>query len=160
MTRILLALTLISFCGIARSDDELANELPRIKPLDAAAALKAFKIHEGFRLDPVAVEPLVTDPVAACYDADGRLYVVEMRGYPYPENSPTGYVRRLEDVDLVLPRVEERPRNARRLARPRRRFQDEARRRTQRRDDVGQERIDRERLQCGAASHLTVGRCT
>src|SRR5262249_13945146 len=40
-----------------------------------------------------------TDPVSACYDADGRLYVVEMRGYPYPEKSPTGYVRRLEDLD-------------------------------------------------------------
>ena len=99
MTRFLLAFTLLSFCGMARSDDDLANELPRIKPLDAAAALKAFRIHQGFRLDPVAVEPLVTDPVAACYDADGRLYVVEMRGYPYPENTPTGYVRRLEDVD-------------------------------------------------------------
>ncbi len=83
----------------ARADDDLANELPRIKPLDASAALKSFKLHAGFRLEPSAVEPLVTDPVAACYDADGRLYVAEMRGYPYPENSPTGYVRRLEDSD-------------------------------------------------------------
>ncbi len=83
----------------ARADDGLANELPRIKPLDASAALNSFKLHAGFRLEAVAVEPLVTDPVAACYDADGRLYVVEMRGYPYPESSPSGYVRRLEDTD-------------------------------------------------------------
>jgi putative membrane-bound dehydrogenase-like protein len=80
-------------------DDDLAKELPRIKPLGPGEALKSFQIHKGFRLEPVAVEPLVTDPVSVCYDADGRLYVVEMRGYPYPENTPTGYVRRLEDGD-------------------------------------------------------------
>ena len=48
----------------------------------ACGALKSFRIHDGFQLEPVAVEPLVTDPVSVCYDADGRLYVVEMRGYP------------------------------------------------------------------------------
>ena len=41
----------------------------------------------------------MTDPVSVCYDADGRLYVVEMRGYPFPEKTPTGNVTRLEDRD-------------------------------------------------------------
>jgi len=91
-------LVLVSPAGRA-ADDDLAKELPRIKSLTAPEALKAFKVHAGFALEPVATEPLVTDPVSVCYDEDGRLYVVEMRGYPYPENSPTGYVRRLEDVD-------------------------------------------------------------
>jgi putative membrane-bound dehydrogenase-like protein len=80
-------------------EDDLARELPRIKPLEPEAALKSFKVREGFRLEPVAVEPLVMDPVSVCFDADGRIYSVEMRGYPYPENSPTGNVRRLEDRD-------------------------------------------------------------
>ena len=80
-------------------DDDLARELPRIKPLEPAAALESFRIHAGFRLEPVAVEPLVTDPVSVCYDADGRLYVVEMRGYPFPEKTPSGNVTRLEDRD-------------------------------------------------------------
>ena len=79
--------------------DDLARELPRIKPLEPAAALESFRIHAGFRLEPVAVEPLVTDPVSVCYDADGRLYVVEMRGYPFPEKIPSGNVTRLEDRD-------------------------------------------------------------
>ena len=79
--------------------DDLAAELPRIKPLDPEAALRSFQVHPGFKLEAAATEPLVTDPVSACYDADGRLYVVEMRGYPYPEDSPTGSVRRLEDTD-------------------------------------------------------------
>ena len=81
----------------AEDDADLARELPRIKPLDGAAALKAFRVHAGFRLEPVASEPLVTDPVSVCYDGDGRLYVVEMRGYPYPEEQPTGNVSLLVD---------------------------------------------------------------
>ena len=79
--------------------DDLSAELPRIKALGPEAALRSFQLHAGFKLDVAATEPLVTDPVSACYDADGRLYVAEMRGYPYPEDSPTGYVRRLEDTD-------------------------------------------------------------
>ena len=99
---VIVASILIPLAGITsarRGDDDLARELPRIKPLGPDEALKSFKIHPGFALEPIAVEPMVTDPVSVCYDADGRLYVVEMRGYPYPENSPTGYVRRLEDAD-------------------------------------------------------------
>ena len=97
--RMLLALlgTLLTI-GIGRADD-LARELPRIPPREPDDALKSFAIHDGFRLRAVAVEPLVTDPVSVCYDADGRLYVAEMRGYPYPEKSPTGNVRLLEDRD-------------------------------------------------------------
>jgi len=82
-----------------RADDDLAGELPRIKPLGPEAALRSFRLQRGFKLEVAATEPLVTDPVSACYDADGRLYVAEMRGYPYPEASATGHVRRLEDTD-------------------------------------------------------------
>ena len=85
--------------NLRADDDDLAKELPRIAGLEPDAALKSFKIHPGFRLKSIATEPLVTDPVSVCYDADGALYVVEMRGYPYPENSPTGYVKRLVDKD-------------------------------------------------------------
>src|SRR5271166_1675761 len=89
----------LTLSPVAAAQDDLARELPRIKPLEPAAALKSFRVHEGFHLEPVAVEPLVTDPVSACFDAEGRLYVVEMRGYPYFEKIPTGHVVRLEDRD-------------------------------------------------------------
>jgi putative membrane-bound dehydrogenase-like protein len=83
-----------------RSQDvDLARELPRIKPLDVAAALKSFRIHDGFHLEPIAIEPMVTNPVSVCYDADGRLYVVEMRDYPYSQQTPSGRITRLEDQD-------------------------------------------------------------
>ncbi len=96
----LLILALVSTAlAIGWRDDDLAKELTRIKPIEPAEASKSFRLREGFTLNLAASEPLVSDPVSACYDADGRLFVVEMRGYPYPENSPTGRVRRLEDTD-------------------------------------------------------------
>jgi len=93
-----LALGLACLTGPARADD-LAKDLPRIPATEPDAARKTLKVQPGFRVQVAATEPLVTDPVCAAYDADGRLYVVEMRGYPYPENSPSGGVRRLEDLD-------------------------------------------------------------
>ena len=69
-----IALAVISEAG---TQDDLARELPRIKPLEPAAVLSSFRIHAGFHLEQVAAEPMVTDPVSVCYDADGRLYVVE-----------------------------------------------------------------------------------
>ncbi len=85
--------------GAQSPDEDLAKELPRIKPTEAVDAAMTFKLKAGFTLHQAAAEPLVTDPVSACYDEDGRLYVVEMRGYPYPEKVPSGNVRRLEDTD-------------------------------------------------------------
>jgi putative membrane-bound dehydrogenase-like protein len=85
--------------------------LPRAAPLAPADALKSFQAQDGFRLDLVAAEPLVTDPVAGAFDEDGQLYVVEMSDYPhvdaandkpYTENTgdpPIGRVRLLIDRD-------------------------------------------------------------
>src|SRR5262249_40356935 len=56
----------------------------------------------GFRMELVAHEPDVTDPVAACFDENGGMYVAEMIDYPYhpkPGEAPLGRVRYLEDTD-------------------------------------------------------------
>lgn len=92
-------LGLLSLGAAPQGGGDLSDELPRIKPLGPKAALESFQIPHGFRLVPIATEPLVTDPVSLAYDADGRAYVVEMRGYPYPENQPSGNVSLLTDKD-------------------------------------------------------------
>ena len=75
------------------------------EPLPAktpAEALKTFETVDGFRMELVAAEPLVQSPVAAAFDADGNLYVAEMRDYPYkpkPGGRPLGTVRLLRDTD-------------------------------------------------------------
>ena len=99
MRRFGLAVLLIAGWGFGTYADDLARELPRIPATEPIAAMRAIEIRPNFHLSLAAAEPLTTDPVAACYDADGRLYVVEMRGYPYPENQPSGNITRLVDRD-------------------------------------------------------------
>lgn len=64
----------------------------------AEKALASFRLPPGFRIDLVAAEPLVADPVAMTIDEWGRMYVVEMHGYPL-DLSHTGKVILLEDAD-------------------------------------------------------------
>ncbi|PHN08367.1 PVC-type heme-binding CxxCH protein [Flavilitoribacter nigricans] len=62
---VFLALFLFSSCG--QTPEE---ELP------------GFVIHPDFRLEVMAAEPLVMDPVDLQFDAYGRAFVLEMPGYP------------------------------------------------------------------------------
>ncbi|MCB0667384.1 MAG: c-type cytochrome [Saprospiraceae bacterium] len=59
---------------------------------------EGFRLEEGFRMELVASEPLISDPVDMEIDEWGRMFVVEMHGYPL-ELSGTGLVKRLEDTD-------------------------------------------------------------
>jgi putative membrane-bound dehydrogenase-like protein len=51
-------------------------------PLSPREELATFAVPKGFRVELVACEPDVIDPVAMAFDEDGRLFVAEMRGYP------------------------------------------------------------------------------
>lgn len=82
--------------------EELAKELPRIPPTEPDQALKTFEILDNFKLEFVSHEPIITDPICSVFDEDGRMYVVEMRGYPYQKErgtAPIGQVRIVEDKD-------------------------------------------------------------
>lgn len=72
------------------------------KPLSPAEALEAFTLRPGLEIELVAAEPLVVDPVAFAWGADGRLWVVEMRDYPLGidgKGAPGGVVKILDDED-------------------------------------------------------------
>lgn len=71
-------------------------------PVPAEQAARHFVLDEGLRIELVAAEPAVVDPVAMAFDADGRLWVAEYRDYPLgpPEGQPPrSRVVRLEDAD-------------------------------------------------------------
>src|SRR6266478_9458921 len=99
-------------------------KLPPTAPLSPEDELKTIKMMPGYRLQLIAAEPLVHDPVAMSIDPDGRLWVCEMRGFMpnidrKGELDPVGTVSVLEDSDgdgvfdkstvfvngLVLPRA-------------------------------------------------------
>lgn len=64
-------------------------------------ALKKFALSPGFAVDLIASEPQVTQPIAMCFDARGRLWVVEGQTYPVraPEGQGKDRVLIFEDTD-------------------------------------------------------------
>ncbi|MGH8248595.1 MAG: DUF7133 domain-containing protein, partial [Gammaproteobacteria bacterium] len=80
------------------------EKIPPAPPLSPDAAVRKFKLRPGFRVELFASEPMVESPVAAQFDDDGRLWVVEMRGYMRNvdgagEDTPVGRVSILEKTD-------------------------------------------------------------
>jgi mono/diheme cytochrome c family protein/glucose/arabinose dehydrogenase len=47
-------------------------------PLSPEEQLATFRVPEGYVIEAVATEPLIGDPVDIAWDADGRMWVVEM----------------------------------------------------------------------------------
>src|SRR4051812_22769887 len=88
----LLSSTLAVYVRARAADD------PGGPPYSPADSMNTMQIERGFRLELVASEPDVQSPVAMDIDEDGRLFVVEMPGYPL-DVSPSGKVKLLEDRD-------------------------------------------------------------
>lgn len=79
-------------------------KVPPAPILVAEEAIKTLKVAPGFRAEIAAADPLVGDPVAMTFGPDGRIWVVEMRGYMpnaegKGEDAKVGTVAVLEDTD-------------------------------------------------------------
>lgn len=110
--------------GEVQRDLPEAWRLPPSPPLSPEEAMEAFVVQPGHRIELVASEPMIGDPIQAVFDASGDLWVCEMRGYMPDadgegEEAPVGRIVRLRDLDrdgamdestvfldhLVLPRA-------------------------------------------------------
>jgi putative membrane-bound dehydrogenase-like protein len=99
----------------------LHPEAPVLSPEDE---MKTFVMPPGYRVELVAAEPMIEDPALIDWDADGRMWVIELRGYMNDitasnELEPSGQIVVLEDTNddgrmdrrtvfadrLVLPRA-------------------------------------------------------
>jgi putative membrane-bound dehydrogenase-like protein len=81
-------------------NDLLKNVEPG--PKSPGASLNSIRTRPGFKVELVAAEPLVKDPVAFAWGADGKLWVVEMADYPSGidgKGKPGGRIRFLEDTN-------------------------------------------------------------
>lgn len=78
---------LIMTIGCSRGNTDLEKEI-----------LNTFNVADGFQLELVAIEPLISDPVAMEIDENGDIYVVEMHGYPL-NTKGSGLVKKLYDDD-------------------------------------------------------------
>jgi putative membrane-bound dehydrogenase-like protein len=73
--------------------------LERVPPKSPEESLATIEVAEGFRVELVAAEPLVVDPVAMAFDEQGRVYVVEMVDYSERDKDWLGRIRLLSDKD-------------------------------------------------------------
>jgi putative membrane-bound dehydrogenase-like protein len=60
--------------------------------------LASYQVADGFKIELVASEPMISDPVAMEVDEDGNMYVVEMHGYPLDKKG-SGIVKLLKDTN-------------------------------------------------------------
>jgi mono/diheme cytochrome c family protein len=106
------------------SERKVVDTNPQVKPLSPDESIKRTQLQPGFHMELVASEPMVQEPVALCWDGNGRMYVAEMNTYMKDANAtgefePTSRIKLLEDLDgdgkmdkstvfidsLVLPRT-------------------------------------------------------
>ncbi|MAT11117.1 MAG: dehydrogenase [Rhodopirellula sp.] len=84
-----------------RSFEQLLENIPP-PPKSAEASLNSIQTITGLKVELVAAEPLVMDPVAFDWGADGRLWVVEMADYPLgldDNGKHGGRIKYLEDTN-------------------------------------------------------------
>jgi putative membrane-bound dehydrogenase-like protein len=79
------------------------DQLPPFSPKEA---LSTFQLPIGYRIELVASEPLISDPVEVAFDEDGKMYVVQMDDYPSEnmkdyaaDKEPKSKIMLLEDKD-------------------------------------------------------------
>lgn len=78
MIRRSVSTALLLSCATAAAD-------PVLSPQEA---LKKFTAPEGFSVDLIAAEPDILQPIAFCWDAQGRIWVVEGMTYPTRAGKP------------------------------------------------------------------------
>ncbi|HNT19906.1 MAG TPA: c-type cytochrome [Saprospiraceae bacterium] len=67
-------------------------------PVEPGEALATFELEPGYKIECIASEPLISDPVDMEIDEYGRLYVVELHGYPL-DLGGSGVIKLLADTD-------------------------------------------------------------
>ena len=77
---------------------------PPVVPLSPAEEAKRLWLPAGYRIEPVLSDPLIEDPAQIAFDGNGRMFVVELRGYfQTPEGidviPPVGRISMHEDRD-------------------------------------------------------------
>ena len=90
--------------GEAQPPRDRDFEVPAAPALTPADELATFELPPGYRVELVASDPDIHDPVEIAFDARGRLWVVEMRGLMPDadgtgELDPVGSIATLVDAD-------------------------------------------------------------
>ena len=102
----------------------VVNPNPEIKNLSPEESLQRMYLPKGYKIELVASEPMINEPVAIAWDGNGKMYVAQMMTYMQDidaghEDEPWSRISILEDTDgdgkmdksvvfidsMVLPRI-------------------------------------------------------
>ncbi len=77
---------------------------PPVQPLSVADEQARFLLPPGFKLEPVLTEPQIEEPAQIAFDGNGRMFVLELRGYMQDADGggtldPNGRISVHEDKD-------------------------------------------------------------
>jgi len=107
--RVALLLLVIVSCGKKEYKDKIYEKPEIVKEapsdfLSPEESLKKFYLPEGYKIELVASEPMVNEPVAIAWDGNGKMYVAEMSTYMQNvdglgEDEPTSQIKLLIDLD-------------------------------------------------------------
>ena len=79
MKLLLLSATLTLTTRLAFAQIPVPTDAP--KPLTPGKSAAAFKLPEGFRMEVIASEPIISTSSGVCWDERGRMFVSELHGY-------------------------------------------------------------------------------
>ena len=85
---------------------EIPKPLDTPQPYSPEESVKKFKLPEGFRMELVAAEPLVTEPVCTAFDEKGRLFVAELHGYNYEGFLDIQELNKTGELDTKVRRIQ------------------------------------------------------
>jgi mono/diheme cytochrome c family protein/glucose/arabinose dehydrogenase len=106
----LLSLSVFVSCSEEKSFRDQIYEKPEIrvhpvvKYLSPQESLETMHLPAGFRIEIVASEPLIREPVSIAWDGDGQMYVAQMMTYMQDidatgEDEPRSRISILKDTD-------------------------------------------------------------
>jgi mono/diheme cytochrome c family protein/glucose/arabinose dehydrogenase len=87
----------------ANAEADFTPQAP-VVPLPPAQQAERFVMQPGYRISPVLSDPHIQEPGAIAFDGNGRLFVLELRGYMQTKDAagqldPVGRISRHEDAD-------------------------------------------------------------
>ena len=110
-TLLFLLLVLIS-CKSDRTNTVITSDFkkrlvelnPSPIPLSPKESIRKFQLPPGYKIELVASEPMIEDPVALAWDGNGAMYVIQMNTFMTDAKGTDQYksisqIKRLEDTD-------------------------------------------------------------
>jgi mono/diheme cytochrome c family protein/glucose/arabinose dehydrogenase len=87
----------------ANTDADFSARSP-VLPLSPADQARQFVLPPGYKIAPVLSDPDIAEPGAIAFDGNGRMFVLELRGYMQTKDArgqldPVGRISRHEDAD-------------------------------------------------------------